>query len=182
MCPNLTLEFEKMKKSTIYLVSAIALAALSNAAHADTLLYSFTEGASTFSFETNTPPVITASDPTIAFVSPITNSTVAGAATAEFFIDSQAGGVALLDSSGSAFVGNHVYDGAQLFTGTVDSPTLLLGTFTLTNDSTGAAAQLVVTDLTAAVPEPSTWAMMILGFFGIGTMTYRRRKSAMLAA
>jgi hypothetical protein len=33
-----------------------------------------------------------------------------------------------------------------------------------------------------AVPEPSTWAMMILGFFGIGAMTYRRRKSAMLAA
>jgi hypothetical protein len=33
-----------------------------------------------------------------------------------------------------------------------------------------------------AVPEPSTWAMMILGFAGIGTMTYRRRKSAMLAA
>jgi PEP-CTERM motif len=33
-----------------------------------------------------------------------------------------------------------------------------------------------------AVPEPSTWAMIILGFVGIGAMTYRRRKSAMLAA
>jgi hypothetical protein len=32
------------------------------------------------------------------------------------------------------------------------------------------------------VPEPSTWAMMILGFAGIGAMTYRRRKNAMLAA
>jgi hypothetical protein len=29
---------------------------------------------------------------------------------------------------------------------------------------------------TAAVPEPSTWAMMVLGFFGIGLMTYRQRK------
>ena len=27
-----------------------------------------------------------------------------------------------------------------------------------------------------AVPETSTWAMMILGFCGIGAMTYRRRK------
>jgi hypothetical protein len=35
---------------------------------------------------------------------------------------------------------------------------------------------------TSAVPESSTWAMMILGFAGIGAMTYRRRKSAMLAA
>jgi hypothetical protein len=34
----------------------------------------------------------------------------------------------------------------------------------------------------ASVPEPSTWAMMILGFAGVGAMTYRRRKSAMLAA
>jgi hypothetical protein len=32
------------------------------------------------------------------------------------------------------------------------------------------------------VPEPATWAMMILGFVGIGAMTYRRRKGPMLAA
>jgi hypothetical protein len=31
----------------------------------------------------------------------------------------------------------------------------------------------------ASVPEPSTWAMMILGFAGIGFMAYRRsRKNA----
>jgi hypothetical protein len=29
-----------------------------------------------------------------------------------------------------------------------------------------------------AVPEPATWAMMILGFFGIGFMAYRRKSSA----
>jgi hypothetical protein len=34
----------------------------------------------------------------------------------------------------------------------------------------------------SAVPEPSTWAMMILGFAGVGYMTYRRRKVAALAA
>ena len=32
--------------------------------------------------------------------------------------------------------------------------------------------------LTGTVPEPSTWAMMILGFAGVGYMTYRRRKLA----
>ena len=31
----------------------------------------------------------------------------------------------------------------------------------------------------APVPEPSTWAMMILGFAGIGFMTYRQRKRRM---
>jgi PEP-CTERM motif len=30
--------------------------------------------------------------------------------------------------------------------------------------------------LTAAVPEPSTWAMMILGFCGLGFMVYRRKQ------
>jgi hypothetical protein len=37
--------------------------------------------------------------------------------------------------------------------------------------------------LTEAVPEPSTWAMMILGFAGVGFMGYRRsRKSTMALA
>jgi hypothetical protein len=34
-----------------------------------------------------------------------------------------------------------------------------------------------VLGVTSAVPEPSTWAMMILGFFGLGYMGYRRRSS-----
>jgi hypothetical protein len=29
--------------------------------------------------------------------------------------------------------------------------------------------------LTTAVPEPSTWAMMILGFAGLGFLAYRRK-------
>jgi hypothetical protein len=36
----------------------------------------------------------------------------------------------------------------------------------------------VVTDgVTSAVPEPSTWAMMILGFCGVGFMAYRRKQN-----
>jgi hypothetical protein len=34
----------------------------------------------------------------------------------------------------------------------------------------------------AGTPEPSTWAMMILGFAGIGFMGYRRRNSALRVA
>jgi hypothetical protein len=37
--------------------------------------------------------------------------------------------------------------------------------------------------VTAAVPEPSTWAMMILGFCGVGFMAYRRKnKMALVTA
>lgn len=35
--------------------------------------------------------------------------------------------------------------------------------------------------LVAGVPEPSTWAMMILGFLGIGSLAYRRRGAMRLA-
>jgi hypothetical protein len=33
------------------------------------------------------------------------------------------------------------------------------------------------TTFSGAVPEPSTWAMMILGFAGIGFMAYRRKSN-----
>jgi|SRR5665213_2153771 len=37
--------------------------------------------------------------------------------------------------------------------------------------------------LTPAVPEPSTWAMMLLGFAGVGFIAYRRKnKRALMAA
>jgi hypothetical protein len=37
------------------------------------------------------------------------------------------------------------------------------------------------TAFSSAVPEPSTWAMMILGFAGVGFLTYRRRNQAAVA-
>jgi hypothetical protein len=40
-------------------------------------------------------------------------------------------------------------------------------------DNSGAFSVTV-----SAVPEPSTWAMMILGFMGVGFMAYRRRNQA----
>jgi hypothetical protein len=38
-----------------------------------------------------------------------------------------------------------------------------------------AGAFLSSDDSVSAVPEPSTWAMMVLGFVGVGFMAYRRR-------
>jgi PEP-CTERM motif len=44
--------------------------------------------------------------------------------------------------------------------------------------ATGSFSEVV-----APVPEPSTWAMMILGFCGLGFMAYRRKsKPALMAA
>jgi hypothetical protein len=35
----------------------------------------------------------------------------------------------------------------------------------------------LTSSVTTAVPEPSTWAMMILGFCGLGFMAYRRKSA-----
>jgi hypothetical protein len=51
--------------------------------------------------------------------------------------------------------------------------------------STNFQEVLLLTDfnVTTAVPEPSTWAMMILGFAGVGFMAYRRKlRPALMAA
>ncbi len=32
----------------------------------------------------------------------------------------------------------------------------------------------------SAVPEPSTWAMIVLGFFGVGFMAYRKKSNRLL--
>jgi hypothetical protein len=58
------------------------------------------------------------------------------------------------------------YDNSNSFQYWSDNLTLLPTTVTLTD----------------GVPEPSTWAMMILGFAGIGFMTYRRKSPASMAA
>jgi PEP-CTERM motif len=38
-----------------------------------------------------------------------------------------------------------------------------------------AGTGLVGSSVTSAVPEPSTWAMLILGFAGVGFVSYRRK-------
>ncbi|MBC9878326.1 PEP-CTERM sorting domain-containing protein [Bradyrhizobium sp. INPA01-394B] len=46
----------------------------------------------------------------------------------------------------------------------------------VTKDYSGSGSGPVVT----AVPEPATWAMMILGFVGVGFVSYRRRAGSSL--
>ena len=56
-------------------------------------------------------------------------------------------------------------DNSGHFTFGADNLSLLSNTVSQTNPT-----------FTAAVPEPSTWAMMILGFCGVGFMAYRRKQ------
>jgi hypothetical protein len=66
---------------------------------------------------------------------------------------------------------------------------ITFGVFATTNSSFGLTQSQFYDNLdvgvtfTQAVPEPSTWAMMILGFASVGFMAYRRKsKPALMAA
>jgi hypothetical protein len=54
-------------------------------------------------------------------------------------------------------------------------------TITLTDSLPNGWFVFDVTTATAAVPEPSTWAMMIIGFLGLGLLAHRRRKGGVVS-
>jgi hypothetical protein len=68
------------------------------------------------------------------------------------------------------------------FTYTVDAKDSQYGNYYLGNGTTSESiyanlATLTVSEHVGAVPEPSTWAMMLLGFAGVGFAAYRKRKN-----
>jgi len=48
--------------------------------------------------------------------------------------------------------------------------------------SQGSLTQTTVTTVTTVIPEPSTWAMALLGFAGLGFLGYRRTQKGQAAA
>lgn len=70
------------------------------------------------------------------------------------------------------------YDLSDTYTSIAFNNSNTTDVFGFDNFTVGLAAQVA-----PGVPEPSTWAMMILGFAGVGFMAYRRKaKPALMAA
>jgi hypothetical protein len=80
----------------------------------------------------------------------------------DFYNASNEGG--LLDQS------YYSLTGAQLYTGPEDSPMFQLGVYSMNNDLTGNTDIVTLT----AVPEISTWGMILAGFAGLGFAGLRR--------
>jgi hypothetical protein len=57
------------------------------------------------------------------------------------------------------------------------SASLFQDPFAFFTDSNGNTFSVTAVGPAPAVPEPSTWAMMILGFMGVGFMAYRRKQN-----
>jgi hypothetical protein len=91
----------------------------------------------------------------------------------DYFIDMNV--TALVHPSGTATGTATTFLDPYLF---LDPSLVALGYSIITSDGIGNSLTV-----NAGVPEPSTWAMMILGFSGLGFMAYRRTsKPALMAA
>lgn len=70
----------------------------------------------------------------------------------------------------------NTFRGPALFDGSTTNPQFNLGSFQLTGGALNGAGGTLNISQVAPIPEPATWAMMLLGFFGIGGVL-RTRKS-----
>jgi hypothetical protein len=160
------------RKVLLGLLATAAMVA-STSASAATLLVSFaptndTRGPGSFNIDDNPIPLEFLVQ---SFVASITNGTgqYSGITQVRFYTDASNGGF-----------GN--YDGPQLFEGLPNAPQILTGTFNvvdfLNSDITGV---VTISAVTGAVPEPATWAMMLVGFGMVGGATRYGRKRTKVA-
>ena len=66
---------------------------------------------------------------------------------------------------------------------TFTDPSLDIVSITLSEGTAISSNSFEVAEILTSVPEPSTWAMMLLGFAGLGFVSYsQRRKLAGVAS
>ncbi len=166
--------------------TAISAASIPSAAQAATVLFDFEGGSRNFSFtleqgETPDSSTVFAGSNRVGFTNVAGTFTgVNGSTNVASSITFGTGAFGALSLSATGF-GFGSFSGPALFNGSTTSPIFNFGTFSLGQVSTGAGTgggRLTISALPmAAVPEPATWAMMLLGFGMIG---YRMRRRVSL--
>ena len=113
----------------------------------------------------------------------------AGASVVFELIDATSGAKWFTDNSQNFDGANHAYM-ASFTGGTIGSSVVPASLYFGFEDVPASSSDLNYLDLQfyasnvtiSAVPEPSTWAMMILGFAGVGFMAYRQKQNKSVLA
>lgn len=178
-------------RSTVKLVIGAAVVALTlpAAASAETLVFDFTGGDRSFNFmleQGQTPDssrtIIGANEIVFNNVSGTFNGVSGSASVANINFGTSFLAPININATGFGFGNFGLAGGVDLFDGSRTNPMFKLGTFNLFQANTGAGTGggvLRISQAATAVPEPGTWAMMILGFGLVGGALRRRAKVRM---
>jgi hypothetical protein len=165
-----------MKLRLLLAASAVASAAAMSAP-ASAAIYAFDlTGAKTASFN-----IDTATAPTSSSSSFIGDQISYNAVTGTFGGTTQTATIgfgtflAAQLNIGGTTLGFTQYGGPDLFSLVSGAPVFNLGSFNLSSITSGPAT-ITIRAVSGAVPEPATWAMMLVGFGAIG-FSMRRRNS-----
>lgn len=164
-----------MKKLALGMATAMVVAA--SPVYAAPLLFNFSgpSGTAMFQLDSNPTPdfsqTLIGSDQFSFNNVAVTFGGVAGTASTVSF----GNGIFSSLSITAPNLGFTQFNAPTLFTGSASTPTFLTGSFTLINPFFGNG-QLTISPVVAAVPEPATWAMMILGMGAVGFAMRRRQK------
>jgi hypothetical protein len=90
-----------------------------------------------------------------------------------FYSPSWGGGLDVLGAGGSDY---WIY-GPLLFSGTTTAPVMRTGVFAMNDGYT-----VTISAVAAAVPEPGSWALLVLGFGAVGAAMRRRGGNAVRAS
>lgn len=168
-----------MKRKFILIAGAIVTASVTPAAAATTkLLFDFSGPSGTAVFKL-------AQNPKPAFASSFLGSDEFGFRNVAGLFGGIAGKANTISfgngffaslSIAAANLGFTQFTAPTLFSGPPQSPTFLTGTFTLINPFFGNASVTISPVVSNAVPEPTAWAMMLIGVGALGAgMRYRGR-------
>jgi hypothetical protein len=163
-----------MNARSQFLLASAAVLTMADPARAE--LYNFTvTGDYVAHFQIDSSPVVSVLDADAFSVLNVvgTFAGVVGSRTVSFYTPVYYGGMAI--SQPDPFVSEMSVFGLQVFTGPIDAPTFLLGSYDFTG-FVGAVDGKSVQLLISAVPEVDTWLMTIAGI-GILGLVVRRRKA-----
>ena len=90
----------------------------------------------------------------------------------DFYNSARGGGLEIDDPARGDLV-LLISNGAQLYSGSETAPVFLTGSYTLTQDQGPSIYSLSIQEV-AAVPEPASWGLMILGFGVVGSVMRRQ--------
>lgn len=163
-------------------LAAMALACAATSASAATFLFDFrgldAAQSATFTIKDELVPSSTTGTSVTFNAVSVTRASGTTTQTVNFYTKAGLGG---FNFNNPGLTGFDAF-GAQLFSGSTKNPQFLTGVYSMNRFSFGIPVgtltiSQVLTPVASPVPEPATWAFILMGFAGIGGMLRRRKRA-----